>query len=296
MRLFLSIFLYTLSMLSIADEQPYKLQIQEPVKKVGYFVGDIIERSIKIETSKSYRLSIGSLPVKGITRNNIELHDIKLIESHKGDHATYFIQLKYQIFARADYAAKFNLPEETLTLVESDKSLNISIPTWSFTVSPLASKAEAYIAEDASSYRGPMLVEFGYFVPAFMGSLLVVIASLFGLIYINGNDTWLPKMGGTFASSYLKIATLSDGNEQLEDATNLLHQSFNKTYGENLFQRDIERFVKTHPSFKPEVAAIKEFFQQSNCILFGEEVSAQNGLLEMKRLAKVFRHCERGVA
>ncbi|MGA0730406.1 MAG: hypothetical protein ACO3N8_05360, partial [Methylophilaceae bacterium] len=47
------------------DEKFYSLSIQEPSQKVGYFVGDIIQRQIKLSIQEPYKLIEESLPIAG---------------------------------------------------------------------------------------------------------------------------------------------------------------------------------------------------------------------------------------
>jgi mxaA protein len=75
-----------------------------------------------------------------------------------------------------------------------------------------------------------------------------------------------------------------------------LHTAFNKTYGSNLFAKDINDFVSQHPKFNSLRNQIEEFFSLSNLMLFSSQ--PQNNrefFLKLISISKNLRNCERGV-
>lgn len=297
MKLFISIIFTVLSIAAQAAVVPYKVQTMNPEREVGYFVGDTIDRTIDIEIPHSYKLSMGSLPVKGVIRNGIQLRDIKLTEKRTSKITHYHLKLSYQVFTRGDYAKKIALPNETLILSKAAKLIRLKIPTWKFKVSPIASKTEVYLAQDMSPYRGPMLVEFGYLKPLLGSGLVLVLISLAGLIYINCDATWFPGMGGAFAASYRKIEALQNNPVRLKDAVYSLHQAFNETYGESLFEHGVSQFTTENLNFKNVKTEITQFFEISDHVLFSKQGDnfSYSSLEELRSLAEKFRHCERGL-
>lgn len=287
-----------LSMAASAANVPFEMRVLNPKRDIGYFVGDIIQRSVELEVKPPYRLAAGSLPIKSLIRKGIELREVKLTEKKSSDVIRYRLQLTYQVFARDDYAKKIELPKEILKLTNAGKPITAVIPAWPFRLSPIAAHGEVYIEEDMSPYRGPMLVEFGYLKPLLASSLGLVLISLFGLTYINGDAAWFPGMGGPFAASYRKIIGLPDDPGSEREAVASIHHAFSLTFGENLFEQGLNEFIKKHPAFLQIRPEIESFFQISNNILYG--VYAKDYKLKYLAILTEFcercRHCERGVA
>lgn len=300
MKLLAAFILLLLSAVASAASVPYKMQVQNPKRDIGYFVGDIIQRSVELEVKSPYKLAAGSLPIKGLMRKGIELREISLTEKQSSDVIRYRLRLTYQVFAHNDYAKKIELPKEALKLANVGKPITAVIPAWSFRLSPIAAHGEVYIEEDMSPYHGPMLVEFGYLKPLLAGSLGLVLASLFGLIYINGDAAWFPGMGGPFAASYRKIIGLPDNPGSEREAVTSIHHAFTQTFGENLFEQGLEEFIKKHPAFLRIRPEIELFFQISNTILYGtyHQPSDKDEPSYREILAgfcERCRNCERGV-
>src|SRR5210317_2448447 len=86
------------------DEKFYSLSIQEPSQKVGYFVGDIIQRQIKLSIQEPFKLIEESLPIVGYEKRyrgqllGISLKEIDVSKESRDEFSSYLIKLKYQIF------------------------------------------------------------------------------------------------------------------------------------------------------------------------------------------------------
>src|ERR1051325_8079014 len=230
-------------------------------------------------------------------RKGIQFRDIRLRETQSADVVRYRLTLSYQVFTRSNFAQKIALPQETLKLSNAGKAISVTIPAWQFRVSPIATHGEAYIEQDLSPYRGPMLVEFGYLKPLFAASLGLVLISLFGLIYMHGDAAWFPGMGGPFAASYRNISSLPESPQDLQGGVASIHRAFRLTFGETLFPQGLDMFIEKHPAFlciKPE---IDSFFELSNQLLYGEADQQQSRhMQELLEFCARCRDCERGVA
>jgi mxaA protein len=285
------------SITAFAVNPPYTLQVKNPERSIGYFVGDIIQRSVELEVTPPYTLVHGALPVKGMMRQGIELRDIRLTETKSSDKIRYRLELSYQVFSRSNFAQKIALPQETLKFSNAGKAISATVPAWQFRVSPIAAHGEVYIEQDMSPYRGPMLVGFGYLKPLLAVSLGLVVISLFGLIYMHGDTAWFPGMGGPFAASYRNISSLSEHPESLQAGVASMHHAFRLTFGETLFPERLDQFIKKYPAFlsiKPEIDA---FFDISNQVLYSESAGQQSGYMQqLLEFCARCRDCERGVA
>lgn len=274
---------------------PYRYKIS---KTIGYMVGDIINRNIELDVAAPYKLAMGSLPVKGVSIKGVELRDIILTEKKSPEGTHYRLQLYYQIFASGKNARKFVLPAENLRITKAEQSLKVTIPAWKYRVSPIAAFGEVYIEQDMSPYRGPMLVDSGYLKPLLAVFLGLVVISIAGLIYINADPAWFPGMGGPFSSSYRLVSNLTESLESNRRAVLSIHQAFNKTYGQNLFEADVQEFLQQHPGFSKIRHEVEAYFNLSNEVLFGANPDRQiaASLPVLVKFCEACRNCERGVA
>jgi mxaA protein len=271
--------------------------IVNPAQSNGIHVGDVMARKVVIETSPPYQISRNALPMKGVSRNGIELADIQVATHQRGKKTLYEIALRYQVFASASVPTVMQLPAEEFALTGGPKALAIQLPTWRFWFSPLV-VADITTAKDnlQPQYR-PSLIDTSAHrsrLAVFIGLLVV---GLLGLVYVNADRRWLPFMGGAFAQAHRKLKRLPRNAAQEKQALLALHQAFNQMYGSNLFAQDISQFVAAHPGFAKVKADIESFFEQSNRVLFGhaQQDSAQF-IRHLTALSKRLRDCERGVA
>ena len=281
----------------------YELHIQNPQKQIGYVVGDTFTRSLELDVKVPYKLSAASIPAKELSQKGIELSAVNVTEKQTSETTRYRIQLQYQIFTSGATVKKMEIAKQPLKITHAGKSLTITVPAWQFRVSPLAVNGEVYIEQDMSPYRGPMLVE-SYHTKYLLGIFLgITLLAALGLIYINADLAWFSGMGGPFAMSYRKINSLST-NKHAEDialiqqATTSIHHAFNQTFGENVFDTDIEVFLQKHPAFASIRQEIGHFFKESNHVLFAVNANKKTrvSITALRQFCEQCRHCERSVA
>jgi mxaA protein len=302
MKMFIASLLILLPLAASAAAKPYTVTIHDPDRDIGYIVGDTIKRSIEVEVTAPYKLARGSIPAKGVAYKGIELREVRLTEKASANSTHYQLQLIYQVFTSSQNVKKAELPKLSLKLGNTGKNINVDIPAWRFRISPLAAYGEAYVEQDMSPYRGPMLVEYGYLKPLFGGFLMLTLFSVISLIYINADGAWFPGMGGPFAASSRKISGFPKGQENLRHAIESIHHAFSQTYGENLFPADVDAFLQKHPAFSGIRKEIEAFFELSNSVLYktGAIESGHSGRPDAMHFLQDFcglcRNCERGVA
>lgn len=280
----------------VANEAGVKVRnLINPTHSNAIQIGDVLERTIEVEVSADYLLPKTSLPIKGESRNGIELRDIAVQTTKSRKSVIYKISLSYQVFATAAKPVVMHLPEEHFLLTGGANALSIDMPAWRFWYSPLVAEglgnAKAHMQPQAKP--SPLSLE-----PYYIGlwtSLGLLAIGLLGLLYINADKAWLPWMNGAFAQAHRQIKRLGNGQASYRNALMHMHHAFNKLYGENLFAHELDKFFAAHPKFIKMQAEIVQFFAQSNAALFGQYVSGGNELQHLKVLSKRFRDCERGV-
>lgn len=303
----------------LADPPIRDSRIINPKRNVGYVVGDIFKRTLELEVAAPYTLSRTSLPAEGVSQAGMELRKVEVDEQRLSETTRYRIEMTYQVFAHNRTASKIKLPTQILQVTANGTSQKVSVPGWSLRISPLATDGETDIEKDMSPYRAPLLVETGYLKPALGLFLALVLFSVLGLIYINGDKAWFPGMGGPFAASYRRISTIGNSTGDLNKAIISMQNAFNATFEENLFGHDVDRFVQKHPNFMKLRDDIETFFDLSNHVLFGVQgpppskptlveflaqyqASAASSdkaihtFEQLVELCRACRDCERGVA
>jgi len=263
----------------------------------GIQMGDVMERKLVIETTQPYQLSKSSLPVKGVSRDGIELSDINFTSTTQGDKTIYDISLRYQVFISASAPVVVQLPEEEFALNGGPKALSVKLPAWRFWFSPLVVANMDSAKENLQPQLKPSLIDTRTHQAFLALSIALLIIGMVGLIYINADRRWLPFMNGAFAQAYRNIKKLPRNAVQEKMALFYLHQAFNKVFGGNLFAGGIGSFVEAHPEFAKVKKDIESFFDQSNKSLFANDAGDSAQLIgDLIEFSKAMRDCERGVA
>lgn len=279
---------------SSAYAAEYELRIANPERDIGYIVGDKLTRTIEIDAAAPYTLAPASLPAKGVNRHGIELRDISVTHSTAGGRSHDILQLTYQVFTSATHARKIQLPQERLYLAGEGRKLEVSIPAWSFRVSPLAAYGETRLDEDMSPYRPPLQLDETLNLRLLWGFLVLIVITGMALLYFNGDRRWLPGMGGPFAKACRKLRRLPDEPASMPAAVMAIHEAFNAMFGANLFEADLDSFFQQHPRFAAIRSDVEEFFRLSNSVLFDSTKHPGMGtLLLLRRFCRHCRDCER---
>ena len=274
-----------------AAETHYTLRVNNPERSLGYTVGDIVTRTVTIETVAPYQLVKASLPLKGFSRHGIELRDTELKRTGLGDRTRYTIKLEYQVFASAGNGRKLTLPRETLLLAGDGRHLEVRIPAWIFTLSPIAARDDTDFAGDMSPYLGPMLREVMLPRATLIASLLLSVLALAGLAYYNGHWRWLPDAGRPLAKACRELKRLSD--DDAPQAAGMLARAFKQTFGQPLFATNLDDFLRAHPRFAPLKEEIVSYLRTADALLYGRGSFERYPMLTLRHFAQRCRDCER---
>lgn len=259
-------------------------------------VGGMLNRTVEIEMSSPYQVSKTALPMKGVTRNGIELADIAVKTSGYGSKNIYTIALRYQVFASAPKPVVMQLPEEQFVLTGGAEAISLKVPVWSFWFSPLVAEGISNAKENMQPQYKATLIDVGPHLARLWLSFGLLVAGLIGLVYINADKRWLPFMNGTFAQAHRSLKKLPRNPEGERVALVNLHQAFNQVYGANLFASEIEQFLAAHPKFIKLKDDIQAFFERSNISLFaGQHPGNAQYIDSLVVFSKSLRDCERGI-
>lgn len=279
----------------------------DPVKLVGYTIGDVVERDVVLTIKAPYKLIETSLPIVGYEKRyrgqiiGIELKNIEHSKKEHDEYTTHKIKLAYQIFAGDVVAKNRSLGPEYLNLINTKNSKDLvkyRIPFLSISVSPLAIFGQVKVENNMSPFLGPLLKSNENEYQWLKFSLSIMIISLMALIYILGQHAWLPRMGGNFARAYRNIKKLPDTEEGLRQAISRVHQSFNQSANMSIFNDNLDEFLKLHPNFIAIESEVQQFFGLSRQVYF--EPNAQHAVGDkplswLLRFTRRCRDCERGL-
>lgn len=254
-------------------------------------MGDVLSRSIEVEVDTAYQLPKTSLPMKGESRNGIELRDVSVQTSKGRSTNIYKITLSYQVFVSAAKPVVMQLPDEHLTLIGGTKALSIDIPAWRFWYAPLVAEGITNAKDNMQPQSKPELIDLNLHRLWFWAALTLLVTGLLGLVYVNADKRWLPFMNGAFAQAHRHIKKLGHEQTANKHALMYMHQAFNRVYGANLFANELEHFLAANPKFLKMKQEITQFFEQSNAALFANQAASATQLQQLKTLSKRLRDC-----
>ncbi|MCB5183862.1 hypothetical protein LG201_01430 [Methylobacillus gramineus] len=284
------------------DDPPVEITESNPEREVGYHVGDVLQRTITLKVADTYHLLPTSLPLVGNQKKyrnkdqGIEIYSSKMSESHRGGFNIYTLVLNYQVFSSSIVAKPAALPPEFVKFAGNGKLFRVRIPSWSFRISPLAVYGSVKIEKDMSQLRGPLLLDDSVHRQALNTAIGVLSFSLLGLLYILGNRSWLPRMGGPFAKANRKVRKSSDDDHGIKSAISSLHQAFNQSSGQSVFTAS--EFISQKPGFSPIREEIEQFFLLSRAVFF--DASTPSAIQDpppiwLRKFSRRCRDCERGL-
>ncbi len=301
---------YALDVTKLPDvkEGIVSIQTQDPVKDVGYVIGDVVTRHITLTIKKPYRLIEESLPIVGYEKTyrgqpiGVYLSALSHTKKDEGDQVVHQLTLDYQIFTSSVVAKRAAVLAEYLRLLNTESKdrevVKYRVPMWEFVISPLSVFGQIKIEDDMSQFRGPLLMEASNARNRLKTSLVLLVLSLLGLLYIVGKNAWLPRMGGPFAKAYRTIKKQANTPQGIQDAVSSMHAALNTSAGHSLFTDNLDEFLAKRPAFKTIKSEIQQFFGLSNQVFF--EANAKHGvgaepIAWLKQFCRRCRDCERGL-
>jgi mxaA protein len=293
----------------LPDVKPGNVSIKtiEPVKLVGYTVGDVIEREVILTIKTPYKLVETSLPITGYEKRykgqliGIELKSISHTKDENDESTTHHIKLAYQVFTNNIVAKNASLGPEYINLVNTKNKQDVvkyRIPSLDIAISPIAIFGQVKIENNMSQLLGPLFLSSEKEKNQLKASIVVLAISLLGLLYIVGMRAWLPLMGGNFAKAYRALRKLPHSHEGLQQAVSKVHESLNSTATFSVFSNNLDSFIAKKPNFAPVKTEIQQFFGLSRQVYF--EPNAKHDLDTdphqwLQQFARRCRDCERGL-
>jgi mxaA protein len=297
---------YAMDSQDLPDIEPGYVTIStvDPVKLVGYTVGDVIEREVTLIIKAPYKLIETSLPITGYEKRykgqliGIELKSISHSKKEGDDSSRHVIHLAYQVFTNNVVAKNAALGPEYLNLVNTKNNQQIvkyRIPSLSIAISPIAIFGQVKIENNMSQFLGPLLLSTDKEKQKLQAALVVLVASLLGLLYILGRRAWLPRMGGNFAKTYRALRRLPHNDAGLKQGVSQVHTALNATATISVFSNNIDQFLALKPNFLPVKAELQQFFSLSRQLYFEPQQPDAAAQRWLQQFVRRCRDCERGL-
>ncbi|MGH8503604.1 MAG: hypothetical protein ACREVE_14245 [Gammaproteobacteria bacterium] len=245
----------------------------------GYVIGDVIRHRVRIAVAKPYTLEKGTLPAKGQLSYWLDLQDVRLSEEDRDAETRYEIDLIYQTFYAPLEALPRTIPGYMLRFRGGNKSFDVPIESWDFTMSPLRElmarevEGRAYMRPDTP----PPLIDTSSYPGRLTILALTVVSLLAYLLYYYAIWPFHVRARRPFARATRKVRGIkrrSDAATAYRQAIREVHGAFNETYGRPLFVESVHRFVAQHPAFRPLLTDIETFFARSQETFFSDRFSA----------------------
>lgn len=289
------------------DEGVVSISTIDPFKRVGYTIGDVIEREVTLTINAPYKLIETSLPIVGYEKRyrgkviGIELKNIEHSKVEHKDYTTHKIKLAYQVFTNSVVAKNAALGPEYLNLINTKNNKQLvkyRIPSLDIAVSPLAIFGQVKVENNMSPLLEPLLIKDEQERKWLKVAISILALSLLALLYMLGKHAWLPRMGGNFAKAYRTIKKLPNNESGLKRAISAVHLSLNQTAKMSVFNDNLDEFLKNNPNFLHIKSEIAQFFGLSRQVYF--EPNAQHSVGNnpsqwLLKFTKQCRDCERGL-
>ncbi|MDD2833251.1 MAG: hypothetical protein PHD12_04495 [Methylotenera sp.] len=294
---------------TLPDVKPgiVSMTTKDPDKRVGYSMGDIVEREVVLTIQAPYKLIETSLPIVGYEKRyrgkliGVNLQAIEHTKQAQKDYTTHKIKLSYQIFVSTVVAKNIALGPEYIHLINTQNKKDIvkyRIPILNVSTSPLAIFGQVKVENNMSPFLPPPLLSAEKEYRWLKVASGIFVLSLLALIYILGQRAWLPRMGGRFATTFSAIKKLPDNDDGIKQAISKSHLAFNQTAGFAIFNDNLNDFLRQHPNFMPLKTEIEQFFGLSRQVYFEPGATHGVGNATMPWLLNFVRRCrdcERGL-
>ncbi|MFO1350545.1 MAG: hypothetical protein U1F68_07675 [Gammaproteobacteria bacterium] len=273
-----------------------QIEVDNP-RPFGYLIGDRIERDIRFELSKPYRLEVRALPKPGRINLWLELRPPRVEASDAGVVNRYRIKMTYQarnLDARHKTIAVPQLYRFTVPAMAARSNKPSPSPAWRFTVATLTDPAES-VADIRPPLAPPVkaMSRLAVAIPA-----LLLVVALTGLAYAWGLGAGWGR--SPFAVAIRRLRRLRRDPwdaAHYGEALRYVHAAFNETAGQTLFAEGLDAFFARAPRYAPLQHAITALFRHSRAVFFGAyEEGAHYSLAALIAICRDCRRAERGLA
>jgi len=266
-----------------------EVQLETP-RSVGWHLGDVLEVTAHVTLPRGYTLEAASLPHPGPLNYWLELRDIRSQSRRKGEHERWQFSARYQTFYVPMEARQRRIPGYTLRFSKGDDILDVKVPGWTFTMSPLRQIAQQggglMLQADAPIRTRPQ--RWQRIAIAFAAFALLSL----GLAHHYARWPFQKRPARPFTQAHQALRRqLKHGGEPAQ-ALITLHRAFDAAAGECMLAADIGAFVAARPRLAAHQDDIARFFAASRRQFFGD-AGAEMALPDLIALARTLAADER---
>lgn len=286
------------------DPRYATVEVIDPTQKVGYTIGDLINRKVKITIFKPFSLIEESLPIVGYEKRyrgellGMTLRKADFTKEETNEKSVYEIDLTYQVFTNKDFAKPGAITADYYRVIDSqnpDDIFKVRIPSFTFAISPIAVFGAVKVDENMSGYRGPFLLDATKDKKILKQASALLLFCFFILFYIYSRYSWWPRQNRIFSQIYSQYKKTEVSQENLETFTKSIHNGLNKSLGQTVFVDNLDLLYKKNSSFLNIEDEIQDFFKLSRKIFFDKngKINQKDAYKWLKDFALHCRLCER---
>lgn len=276
---------------------------REP-RAFGYQVGDVLSRGVTLQVPDGLVLDESSLPLPGARGKALELRGVARHSQGEPGGRRIELALDYQVFLSPPEVRTLELPTFTLRFTGQPRAQALRIEAWPVTVAPL-------VPVEVSPRRGlgelqpdtPALLIDTHAarlrLPVYAAVLLLLLAYLARVYLVM---PWWSRAQRPFTQAWRAQGRMPPGGSEVQRRAAFqrllqsLHEAFNLTAGEVVFEPGIARFIAAQPRFQPLHDDIVTFFRQSRREFFATGEPADADRAWLAGFCRRCRDAERGAA
>jgi mxaA protein len=284
---------------AFADQAEYgeaKIIQHSSSRDFGVLVGDQIKHHYIIEVPEKFSLSLSSLPAKGDINYWLKIVSVKYdVLAVKNNYKRYQLDIVFQTFYAPLDVRVLYIPAMPISFYHADREINITLPKWSFIMSPLKESSAA--GGEARSFMKPDLA-----VKAIDTKALKLQIYALALLVLLMSLVWLMLTGRLFntvrspfqqAAKQIRVLQRNLDETHIEQAFNAVHQAFNQQAGHAVFSHQIDVFTTNFPEFNSNKKQITDFYQLSIDVLYGQKQACTDHMQQLLDLCRVMAKSEK---
>ena len=257
-----------LSAAGAAWGQPLPSVESDEPRAFGYQVGDRVQRRVVLYLPASWTLDADSLPRPGTRGQPIELSRVERQEQPERDGVRHELRLHYQVFFAPTEVRTFEMAPFRLVVHGPTRNEDLRVDAWPVTVAPLL-PLEASPRTGLGELRPDRAPPSVDSAPTrhrlqLWAALAVLLAAALAVVRF-GVPGWA-RRHRPFGRAWIALKHLAPGADdaQWRAACRRLHEALDRSAGEVVFERTLERFVAAHPAFAPLRVELQRFLQLSH--------------------------------
>ncbi len=291
--------LVSLAAVAGAEEAALRLQASEP-RAYGYQVGDHLQRRVVVDVPAGWTLDEASLPKPGGRGLALELREVRQSRSRGPAGERLELELDYQVFLAPAAPRTVEIGAHRLRFAVAGRVEEALIEAWPVTIAPLV-QVEAPARRGLGEMqpdRAPPLIDTEPPRTRLLAYAVAAALLLAGLALAYLGPPWNAARNRPFGVAWRRRRGLPAPPDaaRWKQACVTLHEALNRSAGEVLFERDLDRFLQRQPGFAPLRDELQRFLRASSAQFFGGAPREPDDGRWLLALARRCRDAERGLA